>query len=172
MTKRKGSANKRTLAWREYLLSREQHPLAILADIARGDVERRAASEIAPYLESGMPVAIEMPMPPGGMLVIEGLNSMGTGQEPIEIRRHKVGAGDAKFGKVGRVKQYVEGGADRVAEGDHGGRVKAGVDQPERCRAFNVQFDLDAEGAPIVNIAVQDLAAALALLAGIVRQQR
>lgn len=87
-----GSANKRTAAWRDYLLGRYAHPLETLAQIQSQPVDKlaaelgckpvealaviaRAASELAPYLEGKMPVAVDMTVRPGGMLVIEGLNA-------------------------------------------------------------------------------------------------
>jgi hypothetical protein len=72
----RGSANKRTGKLRDYLASRYTHPLEVLAATAAQPDEHlaadlgcskhearqlrvRAASELAPYMESKMPVAIQ-----------------------------------------------------------------------------------------------------------------
>lgn len=73
----KGSPNKRTAKLRDYVLARYRHPAEVLAALASMPVERlaadllcdrieaatlqvRAATELLPYLESRMPVAVDL----------------------------------------------------------------------------------------------------------------
>jgi hypothetical protein len=85
----KGATNKRTGVWRDYLLSRYAHPLEVLAQTYSRPVEAlaaelgcsrkeafdsqiRAAAELAPYIESKMPVAVAVDARGVIQLVING----------------------------------------------------------------------------------------------------
>lgn len=73
----RGSKNRRTEAWRDYLASRYTHPLETLAAIQSTPVDvlasqlgcrpiealsviKSAAAELAPYMEGKMPVAVDL----------------------------------------------------------------------------------------------------------------
>ncbi len=88
----RGSPNRRTLKWRDYLASRYAHPLEVLAQtITRTPAElaaelgcstfeaftlqQRAAAELAPYMESKMPVLAHVALDSGVTLLMPGLNA-------------------------------------------------------------------------------------------------
>lgn len=85
----KGASNKRTGLLRDYLMSRYAHPLEVLAQTYSRPVETlaaelgcskleafqtqvRAAAELAPYIESKMPVAVGIDARGAISLVIHG----------------------------------------------------------------------------------------------------
>ncbi len=89
----RGSANKRTQAVRDYLLSRYRHPLETLAAIQAQPVDKlaaelgckpieaaqlikAAAAELAPYMEGKMPVAVDLSVKGDMVLAIDGLNAI------------------------------------------------------------------------------------------------
>lgn len=88
----RGSSNKRTAKWRDYLTSRYAHPLEVLAStISRTPAElaaelgctrleafqlqQRAAAELAPYMESKMPTLAHVAMDSGLTILMPGVNA-------------------------------------------------------------------------------------------------
>lgn len=88
----RGSSNKRTAKWRDYLLSRYAHPLEVMAQtITRApaelaaelgctvleafQVQQRAAAELAPYLESKMPTLAHVALDSGVTVLMPGFNA-------------------------------------------------------------------------------------------------
>lgn len=88
----RGSVNRRTAAWRDYLARRYTHPLETLAAIQSTPADvlaaqlgckpvealaiiKSAAAELAPYMEGKQPIAIDLNANINqlGMLVIEGV---------------------------------------------------------------------------------------------------
>ncbi|MFZ4687864.1 MAG: hypothetical protein ACOYLS_01370 [Polymorphobacter sp.] len=88
----KGATNKRTAAWRDYLLSKYAHPLEVLAQAYSRPVETlaaelgctkleaftaqvKAAAELAPFIESKMPIGVAVDARGTISLVIHGADS-------------------------------------------------------------------------------------------------
>jgi hypothetical protein len=89
----RGASNKRTVAVRDYLLSRYRHPLETLAAFQAASVDKlaaelgckpveaaqliiNAADKLAPYMEGKMPVAVDLNVRGDMVLAIEGLNAV------------------------------------------------------------------------------------------------
>lgn len=86
----RGAKNRRTEAWRDYLTRRYAHPLETLASIQSQPVDKlaaelgckpvealaiikSAAAELAPYIESKMPVGVDLGVRAGLTLAIAGI---------------------------------------------------------------------------------------------------
>lgn len=98
----KGATNKRTGAWRDYLLSKYAHPLEVLAQAYSRPVETlaaelgctrkeafdsqiRAAAELAPFIESKMPVGVAIDARGVIQLVINGAEPAAIGADASEV---------------------------------------------------------------------------------------
>jgi len=88
----RGSSNKRTAKWRDYLAARYAHPLEVLAQfISRTPAElaaelscslyeagvliKSSAAELAPYMESKMPTLAHVSTDSGVTILMPGLNA-------------------------------------------------------------------------------------------------
>lgn len=88
-----GAVNKRTATWRDYFLTQCTHPLMVLghtfsrpvevlaaelgcSKLEAYQVQMRAAAEALPYIESKMPVAVDVSNHRRISLVIEGLGEV------------------------------------------------------------------------------------------------
>ncbi len=117
----KGSANRRTTAWTDYLLARYRSPLEFLAetfarrveDLARElsctpaeafDLQLKAAKELAPFLHQKQPLAVDVTKKSAGALVIMRPD------EAVQLAGQGI---DLPFGERKQNQQVIDGQVEK-----------------------------------------------------------
>lgn len=132
-----GAGNKRTADVRDYLLSRYAHPLEVLAQFISRPIDalaaelgckpieaamlvKSSAAELAPYIESKLPMLIDARTRRDVVLIMPGVNAPGVTVEQIgeAIERDGIDGIDWSRARVGQVIDHapVSEGADDAME--------------------------------------------------------